>query len=257
MWPHAWRQVSVVSTSQPAVLHVVYLDLEMTENDLYERLDDMGYGPDTELSHLHYYLLPSLPPLDTPEGGQILLHIVRTDQAALVIVDTTSRVLSGAENDADTLRAFYQFTGLALKGEGCTVWRLDHAGKDLARGQRGTSAKADDVDPVWELTTRDQGLRLRATHRRQGWVPELPDRVKLEDPLRHERAAQSWPAGTEALAEVLNEMAIPLDWGRKRVRSALRDTGYKAGNAVLEAALRYRKSAQIPSPVASIPRRGI
>jgi hypothetical protein len=224
-------------------LDVVYLDLEMTEDDVYERLEDMGYGPETDFSHLHYYLLPNLPPLDTPNGGQVLLQIVRKHRAALVIVDTTSRVLSGGENDADTLRAFYQFTGLSLKGEGCTVWRLDHAGKDLARGQRGTSAKADDVDLVWELTTRDSGLRLRATHRRQGWVPELVDLVKLEDPLRHERAAQSVPQGTLETAHLLDELEIPLEWGKKRIRQALTQASRKVANAVLEAAIRHRKGA--------------
>jgi len=43
-------------------LTVVYLDMEMTEDDLHERATDFGYGPDDDLSGLHYILLPSLPP---------------------------------------------------------------------------------------------------------------------------------------------------------------------------------------------------
>ena len=42
----------------------------MTPDDLDERLREMGYGPGSDLSNLHYATLPSLPPLDTPEGGK-------------------------------------------------------------------------------------------------------------------------------------------------------------------------------------------
>ena len=50
---------------------VVYIDAEMTAGDLQERLADLGYGPDDDLSHLHYYQLQNLPPLDTPDGRDI------------------------------------------------------------------------------------------------------------------------------------------------------------------------------------------
>jgi hypothetical protein len=52
---------------------VLYLDYEMTEADLLERLGELGYGPDDDLSRLHYALLPSLPPLDTREGANAIL----------------------------------------------------------------------------------------------------------------------------------------------------------------------------------------
>ena len=223
-------------------LNVVYFDLEMTEGDLYERLEDMGYGMESDLSHLHYYLLPSLPPLDTAEGGQAVLAIVRHHDADLVVIDTTSRVLEGPENDADTLRAFYLNTGLPLKADGRTLWRNDHAGKDLGKGQRGTSAKNDDVDLVWELTAQDDGIRLRATHRRQSWVPEVVPLLRLSDPLRHERAAHTWPAGTVELAQILDDLAVPRAYGARRVRTVLREDGNKVRNELIAAAIRYRKN---------------
>jgi len=214
----------------------------MTEDDLYERLSDMGFVPESDLSHLHYYLLPALPALDTPEGGEAVLSIARRHDAGLIIIDTTSRVLTGKKNDADTLRAFYQWTGLPLKADGRTVWRLDHSGKDMGKGQRGTSAKNDDVDLVWELTAREGGgLRLRATYRRQSWVPEVVDLVKLEDPLRHERAAESWPVGTVELAKLLDQLEIPLGHGNTLTRRVLKEHGKGARNEVIAAAIRYRK----------------
>lgn len=230
---------------QPAgpPLSVVYLDLEMTLDDLRERLEDLGYGPDDDLANLHYYLLPSLPPLDTQAGGDAVLRIVQRHQGELLVIDTTSRVLVGKENDADTLRAYHRWTGARVKALGVTTWRLDHAGKDLDRGQRGTSGKNDDVDLVWELTAQDEGhLRLRATHRRQGWIPEVLDLVRRDDPLRHELTVGSWPAGTLDLANTLNSLNIPLNYGARRVRQLLRAADIQARNAVIAAAIRYRKT---------------
>lgn len=230
---------------QPAgePLNVVYLDLEMTEDDLYDRLTDMGFGPETDLSRLHYYLLPSLPPLDTPDGGAAVLAIVMEHEASLLVIDTTARVISGKENDADTLRAFFLHTGLRLKAEGVTYLRLDHAGKDLTQGQRGTSAKNDDVDIVWELTQRAGGSRLKAQKRRQSWIPEVVDLVRLEDPLRYERAMESWPPGTYELSALLDRLNIPLDFGARKVRPLVREDGWKGRNEWLAAAIRYRKQA--------------
>jgi hypothetical protein len=223
-------------------LTVVYFDLEMTEDDLYERLEDMGYGRETDLSHLFYYLLPALPPLDTFAGGQKVLEIARLHNADLVVIDTTSRVLGGPENDSDTMRAFYMYTGLPLKADGRTVLRLDHAGKSLERGMRGTSAKNDDVDLVWELKAEDEdAVKLRATHRRQSWVPETVIMSRRPDPLRHERTASTWPQGTAWLAEELDKLGIPVEWGARKVRKTLRENNVSARNETVAAAIRYRK----------------
>lgn len=226
-----------------APIHVGYFDMEMTTTDLYERLTDLGYGPDSDLSHLHYYLLPSLPPLDTAEGGRALLELVARDQAELVVIDTTSRVISGEENSADTMRAFYMHTGLPLKAAGITALRLDHAGKDLEKGQRGTSAKNDDVDLVWRLDPRDGGLRLHATHRRQAWIPDYLDIVRLSDPLRHELTVSTVPPGTRELVVQLDAIGVPHEYGRKRVREELAKHGIATPrNEVISAAIRMRKA---------------
>lgn len=224
-------------------LRVMYLDLEMTEGDLYERLEDMGYGPHTDLSNLFYYMLPNLPPLDTAAGGEAVSALAKEHRADVVVIDTTSRVISGKENDSDTLLAFYRYSGRPLKEMGCTVVRLDHAGKDVERGQRGTSAKNDDVDLVWELRPRDGGLALVARKRRQTWIPETVDIVRREGPLRHELAAPgaNWPAGTHACAEALDRLGAPLDLTSTAATKLLRDAGEPTRRTVVLAALRYRK----------------
>jgi len=114
----------------------------------------------------------------------------------VAFIDTMSRAVHGEENSADTYRAFYNHTGIELKRRGITWCRLDHAGKEGDRGQRGSSAKGDDVDVVWRLKAQDNGVALKRELSRMAWVPETVS-FKIEDcPLRYVRIAGDWPAGT-------------------------------------------------------------
>lgn len=222
-------------------ISVVYFDLEMTEDDLQERLDDLGYGPDNDLSMLSYYLLPTLPPLDTPAGGAAIEQIAGDHKAELLVIDTTGRVVSGEENSADTYRAFYRNTGSRLKRMGVTVARLDHAGKDPTKGQRGSSAKADDVDVVWYMTPTEDGALVRATHRRISWVPESFALRREECPLRHMIVRGAYPEGTRTLAARLDAAGVPSDASRRKASLMLKDfDGVSARHDSVTAALRYR-----------------
>jgi hypothetical protein len=237
-----------IATSQERVV-VVYLDYEMGEDDLYERLTDMGYGADSDLSRLRYALLPSLPPLDQPEGAKALLGLIdavadaHPDHHVVVIIDTTGRAVAGEENSADTVRGFYRWTGLGLKQRGVTWARLDHAGKDAARGQRGSSAKGDDVDVVWRITTADDGLNLKREATRMSWVPERVAVHRSDDPLRFTVATALFPSGTKDVAAALDGLAVPLDASERVASKALRDAGQGRRLALIRAALRYRREA--------------
>jgi archaellum biogenesis ATPase FlaH len=151
---------------------VLYMDYEMSQAVLYERLTAMGYNGDTDLSRLHYASLPPIGSLDKPEGAKQICDLARTCQAELVIIDTFARAVEGAENDADTVRNFYRWTAMNLKQEGRSLMRIDHAGKDLKKGARGTSAKNDDVDLVWQMTKVDGQLVLIRQKHRHTWIPE-------------------------------------------------------------------------------------
>jgi len=244
---------AALATGQ-AVLHrpagdpvdVLYLDLEMTEDDLYDRLEEMGYGPATDLDHLHYHSLPSLSPLDTEHGGAEVVELAMHHGAELVVVDTLSRVIAGPENDADTLRNFFAYTGMPLKAAGIASWRLDHVGKDATKGGRGTSAKNDDVDVVWEITKRDAGkLDLKATHKRMGWISEQVHLELKTDPLRYILVNDTWPAGTADAARMLGDAEIPEGTSRRKARQMLIDAGLPAPrNDVIGAALRFRSMSQ-------------
>ena len=235
---------SVLGADPKPSVRVVYLDMEMTEADLRERLTDLGYGPDDDLSGLAYYQLPSLPSLDTPLGGEVLVELVTAHRAELVIVDTLARVVNGEENSADTYRAFYRHTGQRLKALGTGLGRLDHQGKDRALGQRGSSAKADDLDVIYRLTASDEShLVLTRTHTRVPWMPAEVNVVRHEEPrLHHVQVAEGYPGGTAEVAKLLDEVDVPLDATSTMATTALRKAGEGRRRVVVLAALRYRRT---------------
>lgn len=220
---------------------VIYLDMEMTEDDLHERLTDLGYGPEDDLSRLHYYLLPSLPPLDKAEGGHAVVGLAIRHQAKALVIDTMARVVAGDENEADTYRAFYRHTGLELKALGVSVLRLDHGGKDPTKGQRGSSGKGDDVDVVWQLRAVDAGLELVRDVSRMSWVPDKVALLRATEPhLRHTVISGGlWPAGTAQVASEMQGLGITSQMTQREALDLYRASGREGKTDVLRAAWRY------------------
>jgi hypothetical protein len=224
----------------------------MTEDDLIERLTDLGYGPQDNLTNLHYALLPSLPPLDTPEGAHAILNLVDQTAAQLVVVDTFGRAVQGDEDKADTVRNFYRHTGLSLKARGVAVLRTDHSGKDTGKGMRGSSAKADDVDIVWQLsrtdTNKGDGIRLNRTHSRLSWVPQDIRITRTETDHGHDYIIdaqdQTWPNGTRQDADLLTELELPTNIGFNHAKTAIREAGHKMRDSRIRTAIKFRKQAK-------------
>jgi KaiC/GvpD/RAD55 family RecA-like ATPase len=242
-----WIAAQVVRREDQAVL---YLDYEMGESDLYDRLDDMGYGPKTDFSRLRYALLPSLPPLDTREGARALCELIdglrleMPDKHLTVVIDTISRAVAGEENSADTFRAFYSHTGIELKRREVTWVRLDHAGKSKEQGQRGSSGKGDDVDVVWKLSKTENGLELRRELSRMSWVPELVHFKRLNDPLTYVRMVFDWPDGTQEVALQMDRLKIPVEVTVKAAQKLLHDHGVSRRTKLVGAAVRWRKQRE-------------
>lgn len=233
-----------------APVKVLYLDYEMNEADLWERLVDLGYGPDDDLSNLHYALLPSLPPLDTPEGAAALVELAQHLGVQLVVVDTFGRAVEGGENDADTVRAFYRHTAQALKHAGISVLRTDHSGKDLDKGQRGSSAKNDDVDVVWKLLRTEAGVRLTRTHSRVPWVPDVVEIARTERPDGSTfycvlEGEPSYPAGTKEVVTRLDALDVPVNASANQAVKALIAADQGARRQLVVAAQAFRKRRQI------------
>jgi hypothetical protein len=222
----------------------LYLDFEMTEDDVDERLRDFGYGPDTDLSRLVYVQHPTLPPLDTKRGGDALAAEIDAVGAELVVIDTLSKVVEGEENSNDTFVGFARHTGKRLRQRDCGLLRVDHSGKDTSRGARGASAKMDDVDAVYRLTQRDRGVvSLELTHRRVAWLDSITlRRVEDNSGVRYIiDETKTWPDGTADAAARLDELGSPLDIGGNEAVSLLRENGYPTRREIALAAVRYRK----------------
>jgi RecA-family ATPase len=222
-------------------VRVAYLDYEMTEDDVLERVDEMGFTPDDLAGWLIYYLWPVLPPMDTAEGGTRLMRLIERDSVAAVVLDTVSRVVQGDENSADTYRAFFTYTGLRLKRAGIAMARLDHEGHEGGRS-RGSSAKADDVDVVWRLQATDDGMALVRNAARMSWIPKRVELHRRTDPLSFTRTESSWPAGTKAKADELDAIGAPINISKRVARELLKGAGLTPGtNEVLLKAIAFRR----------------
>ena len=245
--------------AQPPV-HVLYLDYEMTQGDLMERLEQLGYTDQDDLSHLHYALIPSLPPLNTYEGSAEVMKLVELTGAEVVVIDTTGRAVEGEENSADTYREFARTTGLALKAKGIALLRTDHAGKDKGKsGQRGSSAKNDDVDLVYHMEREAHTIKLTRVFSRIGWAPtevELIEEQLEEDhnPIRLKETLETFTEPIYNLARQILQAFPELKPGMvqedtNKFREEARARGVAAKNQKWSPALRAIAQNRLRDPL--------
>lgn len=222
---------------------VGYLDYEMTEDDLLERIEEMGFTPEQLDGKLYYFLHPAIPMLDTRDGGEALMATLTAYGVEALVIDTMSRVVAGEENSNDTYIKFYKNTGALLKAAGIAMFRLDHEGHETGRS-RGASAKADDVDIVWQLKETDDGWLFVRKAARMSWIPEKVAIVKHTEPtLRFAATNEAWPHGTLEKARELDAADVPTDAPRRKAAEMLKAAGYVVGKTiVLNAAIRYRQN---------------
>jgi len=163
-------------------LRVLYLDRENSLRDVITRARALGATPDM-LGNLIYKQFPNFSgTLDqSDKAASELVALALFHGADIVILDTVSRFIGGKENDSDTWLQLYQKVHEKLKARGVACLRLDHFGKDSEKGSRGSSAKSQDVDGVWELSRNNERrdtadgeesitttLKLHRTHTRSG-----------------------------------------------------------------------------------------
>ena len=228
---------------------VLYVDQENRISDTVDRLSSFGVRPE-ELDKLLLYSFPSMPPLDTPDGGTHLVALAEASKCSLIILDTLSRMVEGAENESDTYLSLYRNTLAPLKGRGIASLRLDHSGKNEKSGQRGSSSKSGDVDCIYHLRRDGENFfSLECEKSRSGHVPygQLINLTREYDPLRHQwNVRVDIPLSAfEGVMRRMDSLAIPTAWGRDRVRKTLKDNGV-AGvrNDALQAAILERRNRE-------------
>lgn len=181
-----WRAVTGRSFLGDEVrdpLKVLYFDRENGLRDVVTRMQAFGATPDDLAGRFDYRMFPKFSGgLDAAPGAAAeLLAIVDDIKPDVCILDTVSRFIGGKENDSDTWLQLYGRIHAPLKSLGIATVRLDHMGKDADRGSRGSSAKSQDVDHVWELTRTGEDstyadgvetvvtqVRMKRTHTRTG-----------------------------------------------------------------------------------------
>ncbi|MEU2443524.1 AAA family ATPase [Streptomyces althioticus] len=255
LWRMATGQAFLGDRPQDPI-PVLYVDAENGQQDIQERFLSYGAGPG-RMGLLTYASFPPIRPLDTAGGGADLMAMVADTEAQVVCLDTVSRFISGPENDADTWLSLYRHTLLPLKRAGIASVRLDHMGKDGERGARGSSAKTQDVDHVWELRAQGGGnLLLKRTHTRTGIGPDQFVIVRQAQrdgnhyrPGGTRHILMEWEQMQEAmegtvpwLVAQIDRLGLPNDAGNPRTIAALASAGIKAGKEKIAAAVRERKN---------------
>lgn len=189
-----------------AALRVLYFDRENSLRDIVTRMMAFGARPEDLQERFDYRRFPKFSGgLDAaPVAIAELMAIVEASEPDVVVLDTVSRFIEGKENDSDTWLALYRRLHAPLKDQGIACVRLDHMGKDTERGSRGSSAKSQDVDHVWELTRVDESsthdetgdtvvttIRMKRTHTRTGIGDDVINMVRRG----HKGLSGLWTAG--------------------------------------------------------------
>jgi hypothetical protein len=208
----------------------------------------MGWEPD-DLDNLVLLSFPVMSGLDTVRGAQELLAIVEIYGPDLVVVDTVSRVIQGEENSNDTWLQVYRLVGLPLKTLGIAVLRLDHTGKDEARGMRGGSAKYGDVDAVWRLTETVPGhwFRLECTQSRMAMPTKVLEVERRTEPalghyLRKALDESPLEGRIRTLVRLADEAGLPNDASRGDLARLAAEHGLGKRNETLSEVGRRRKA---------------
>jgi len=231
-------------------LRVLYLDAENSPEDLKGRLQAYGYGAADDLSRLTYIPYPSLPPLDTEQGGKELWALCEQHRPHVVVFDTLTRYLAGRENDSDTYLAAYRHSFMRLKQADISQIRLDHMGKNAEQGQRGSSAKDADVDAVFRLSVEGRLVKLTREKSRTGRGPERIEYIRDGSPVRHVPQEPRMFLIADKVAEcvkALDDLAVGLDVGRPTVIRLLSEAGYRYRAETVSEAIKLRR--QDPKPV--------
>lgn len=241
-------------------IRVLYIDQENGHDVIQSRLAALGATAE-QLANLVYLSFPSFRPLNTPGGGADLVRAIERHTAELVFLDTISRMVEGKENESDTWLNLYRYALLPMKATGCASVRLDHFGKDRDRGSRGSSAKTQDVDHVWELAADTGGLlKLKRTHSRTGigdgfmalhrhgemvgdqWKPGATRHVRAASKSDVEQEQPLVGEVVKALALILDRASVPVSWGRPKTGEWLRENGHRHSDTIVRDVVRFRQA---------------
>ena len=151
---------------------VVYITGEGVEG-FKRRLIAMRRHYGVEGSGIPFLMVPVAPDLGHASGDDAaLVEDVREYLAALgnppvraIAIDTLARTMKGAdENVAKDMTMFVDNCERIGAAFGCIVLGVHHAGKDVAKGSRGSNALDGAVDVMWSVEKSEAGSTAAIHH---------------------------------------------------------------------------------------------
>lgn len=240
-------------------LKVLYLDYENGPGWLHTQLTKMGFPPAIN-DNLRVVQFPSLPELNTKEGGTELIKLVGVYRPDAIVFDTVSRTVSGDENSAQLWSDFYRNSIMPIRKArpDTVIIRLDHTGKDESKGARGSSQKMSDITAHWVLTSEESdrnSLTLTLERSRMGSHAERVLLRRVDTPtLGHTLRNGKSGLGpvlfgdANAIAAEADEINVALDAleaadniSNRKAAELLRDNGQAFSTERLSTALQRRK----------------
>jgi Bifunctional DNA primase/polymerase, N-terminal/AAA domain len=236
-------------------MSVLYCDGEMGYTDLKQLIADCGHDP-VKLAKGNLHCTIDAMRLDSEVGAERLIYWIDRVKANVLILDGLNGFINpeADENATPTWNPLYSRAIQPIKRRGVAIISGDNLGKDPAKGVRGHSIKTDKADAVMRVKLTDFGSQIALTHGRAGaYLDKLDlnaegfDRSK---PIRYWRASNGWLHGTAAAAAILDQINVPTNMGRPKVRELLKAAAANAAdpepfrirNDVLADAIRYRKA---------------
>lgn len=148
-----------------APVKVLFLDAENGLKIIQREFRKLGIRPSSNLIYLSF---PEVGSLDTDAGGEKFLKLLDAHKPDVVFFDSASRFISGEEDSSGPWIQWHRLVLNPMKARGIASVRLDHPGKDLSRGQRGSSAKTQDVDTIWRFAKSGDLRQLKCERSRPG-----------------------------------------------------------------------------------------
>lgn len=146
-----------VPTTQGVVL---YVQFELGEEILQYRMRE-----DTKKDYTNVFVGTTFSmKLDTKGGQEQLWTALEAVEPNVLILDPKIKMISGDENESTDMRVVCDFLDSVIEGFDCSVFIIDHAGKDASKKSRGSSIWEGWVDSYIELkkvSKKGEPLRIK------------------------------------------------------------------------------------------------
>jgi AAA domain/Bifunctional DNA primase/polymerase, N-terminal len=186
-----------------------------------------------------------------------LAAMVRETSAGLIVVDTLHKAAPGLEeNSSKDMSTILDAATRLREWSGATLLFNHHTGHGGERS-RGSSSLEDDVDTSWVIRLggdpedRSAGNQRMLTHRKTkngALVDEVPLILKADGDHAYvtggevESAMMPGSLVVGTLISWMEELHMPLEWGKSPVRQALKDAGRSVPrDQILAEAIKVRK----------------